>query len=951
MKAWACGVWVACALLMGCVSGGGEAAGVGSEGADGSADIMGPALDVGAVDAHPGVGADAEGDDGAGGSATPDDSSQGAETAASADAHGDEASADTHQAAADADDATQGADDDADGSQADAVMPDEGPAADADATDAGPSDDSAHVVDAASDAPATDATDAMGAEDEGGADADGSGRDGDGTDAESDDAGGSDLAGGDASDTTDESASHGDAGAGGDADGDDDTTATADAAGDESSTTDGADATMAEAPCGDGRCDDGESCGACPADCGPCPCPEGRLGPDCGDCAFGFVADGDDCVPQSCFQYLPVQLRVEDADGQPIAGARLTVAVEDKRVLNELRVTQFPWTPLEDLPIVFDEVAGADGRVTLPADLFHGQPRQRVFHYRAEADGFMGAFIANRACSNFTDDSLVLLRWDDYATAPSAEAEAALLPVKVDFGSYSYWSRIEAAGRPIFFPFVPQVRADLLEGTARVDVRFTVVPANQPHDPVLFPGQDPSFRYEQVLVDVAPGQLMSVRYVLDDPGIYYFYFSFELHRPDGVQIVHDLPNPVLGFPPAVASLADELGEDGTRPSSFAGQVMVFPRADHAHLDTFVPLDPPSADPDAEPIHLVFLHTGFPEHVDVEAVVQAMIDHPQLGLDAVEPFRSNRERFKVWVHDRRMTYEELAFPFDYFYAVLIGQAELTLSQRAYIAHGLRGKTVFFGMISDPDLHFKTAAASGKCAFNKGVTLAIQHQEFADCVAAHGPAFCADDFDLARVMHHEMGHELALLAEEYVVEPTGLFDVEAYVREHRVAYAPHLRTNTHFPAGFDPTEGCFKGKYGNAGYFSGQIFCDAARFDGCEQSAWRDYIGNGCGEDGVMDCAPGDAGYLQEVGCFFGGGPAGNLGYANLLKPTRASMMSIRGEFGSVPDEAWRGHHYGVVNERALCRAIDQFTGGAGGVCDDHCLRFCPDGLRCSEGACR
>jgi hypothetical protein len=64
-----------------------------------------------------------------------------------------------------------------------------------------------------------------------------------------------------------------------------------------------------------------------------------------------------------------------------------------------------------------------------------------------------------------------------------------------------------------------------------------------------------------------------------------------------------------------------------------------------------------------------------------------------------------------------------------------------------------------------------------------------------------------------------------------------------------------------------------------------------------------------------------------------------------------MMSSAGHFNFMPKSDYNGRFFGMVSERALCRAIDLFTGSVTGVCQDHCLVGCAAGTRCKAGVCQ
>ncbi len=129
--------------------------------------------------------------------------------------------------------------------------------------------------------------------------------------------------------------------------------------------------------------------------------------------------------------------------------------------------------------------------------------------------------------------------------------------------------------------------------------------------------------------------------------------------------------------------------------------------------------------------------------------------------------------------------------------------------------------------------------------------------------------------------------------------------------------------------------------------------------CEANApWRDLIGNGCGEEGVIDCfridyenpecatygfcvdrhipLVADDSWMTETSCFVGST------YPNYYRAMRNSIMAslFYGPFS-----------FGPANERLICNAIRNATGSVGGICDQLCLERCSAGQRCIQGICQ
>jgi hypothetical protein len=95
-----------------------------------------------------------------------------------------------------------------------------------------------------------------------------------------------------------------------------------------------------------------------------------------------------------------------------------------------------------------------------------------------------------------------------------------------------------------------------------------------------------------------------------------------------------------------------------------------------------------------------------------------------------------------------------------------------------------------------------------------------------------------------------------------------------------------------------------------------FLGTSRSQCLQNAAWKDMIGNGCGEDGVVDCDSSDPDFIYEVGCFEG------CFYFSTgsFRPTLCSLMNDRCSEGEVmyPD-------YGPVNEHFIEQRLLQYSG--------------------------
>jgi hypothetical protein len=686
-----------------------------------------------------------------------------------------------------------------------------------------------------------------------------------------------------------------------------------------------------------------------------------------------------------------VIVEVYDSGGNPIVGADVKIAAFkrksgqikiDDRTLTINYPDEFPYVPLPDNSVISSLQTDADGTVVFLKEEIRGQPEDFGYFVIAGKQGYLRQFDPAVSCQelglsgdgiprpiNFTLQSL-----QEYSLAPSDGVKANYLPVKIQMGDYTYWSRLETANRPIVFPFVPQVRQDILAEATSVDVTLNVVPKdNWPSSKYLSSDDvdwcDPNdvghchqigdFHYQETLTGVAVHQLNKFEFSLP-AGLYDTYFRFDIHRAGLSTIQYDYYTRYGSWFGAVYYMFNEL-EAEDRPASvvqtkdqmfdaYAGSMMILPQDDYKQHNKFEALYPDEVNSSEDRINIIFLSSNL-ESVSLKDLAKEILEDPSLGLDQVEPLKSNREMFNFWYYPESLTPDEMSFPLDFYYHVQAGYQDLTKLQEIYLSHGFKGKTIIYGLLGDDTLVSLTSAISGKCTFKKGTLIAIKRPVFMDCLQEGSLGGCVDSFDLSRIFFHELGHELGMLGEEYVSSDSDadLFNINAYLSgtdtipttnpgygnslNVGMPYNPHFRQNTFFPENYHPGVGCVQAMH-SAGFTSKAIFCHANQPHFPELLPWFDYYGNGCGEDGIIDCEFNDPQKHMEVGFFLGGGPSGKLGHENLVKPSAVSVMSTRGDFHGIPVEDWNGRIYGLVNEGILCQAIEVYTGQAGGICDSH-----------------
>ena len=284
------------------------------------------------------------------------------------------------------------------------------------------------------------------------------------------------------------------------------------------------------------------------------------------------------------------------------------------------------------------------------------------------------------------------------------------------------------------------------------------------------------------------------------------------------------------------------------------------------------------------INIVVVWPGHTEDLATIAPPYFEDDDRVGGFLTEEPMRSNAERFNFWyVNAPIMDLPEVA-------AMTLGDTPATRSHFAATACPSINRYVF-----------RLESGDGGGISQYGLATVYVEAEGA-----------------IRTGLHELGHAVFRLYEEYARHPT--FDI---VMRHPWQYAPV------------PNAVCEEQVEGEPPREIVWHDCDHSEDSQAEchsAAPWRDLLGNGCGEDGVIDC-PDD---WTEVSCFVPADHGGRVGRA-----TYNSIMRYQASLES---------HFGPVNERIMCWVIEDLTGAVGGSCLETCLDPCPIGEACIDGAC-
>lgn len=276
-----------------------------------------------------------------------------------------------------------------------------------------------------------------------------------------------------------------------------------------------------------------------------------------------------------------------------------------------------------------------------------------------------------------------------------------------------------------------------------------------------------------------------------------------------------------------------------------------------------------------------------------------------GIFALEPFRSNKEKFNVWYVDNVFSIElgELQQSESYGVTITPEQRDKILYYDNEISKvcGLTN-VITIGLLNEYGISYANLPDSQLEKYTGQLANAVVL--YPDNEIAQRVSKCKDketcewyeDFYLNKgspaAASHEFGHAFASLSDEYEL---GLSEVNSTT----------------------PYSNCILNE-------------STTTVKQClEKASWKDLIGMGCGKPDQVDCTQDDSNYELEVNCYEGCAyrPEGTF------RPTFASLMSTSTNRTWFNDEN-NYRIYGPVNERIICCRMLYYTGQAGGACIDY-----------------
>lgn len=346
------------------------------------------------------------------------------------------------------------------------------------------------------------------------------------------------------------------------------------------------------------------------------------------------------------------------------------------------------------------------------------------------------------------------------------------------------------------------------------------------------------------------------------------------------------------------------------------------------------LIPGHNDKSSNRINMVFINVGFDDIELFKEKVETLTDfysanQNQLGLIGgvgydkgifgVEPFKSNKDQFNIWYVpekiadvDNEALFLNKIFSFNENY-------NLNNVERVFV-------------VNNKDYSGSNFVQGGPT----GAISASREQMFPTAAL------------------HEFIHTAFKIGDEYPYRARFTSE-DGYPANWKIIYPPEI-----VPDNFDVAnifEQCYytpditriindiRDEQGVIQLYYDTYYPTDAGIEDCERNApWRDLIGNGCGQDGVVDCTieSGNPDYPYEVKCSMSKDISiedmACHGFGNLMKATPESIM------------ADMNPKLGPFLERLVCRRIRSRTGSVSGICDSLCIDGCASGERCISGNC-
>ncbi len=479
--------------------------------------------------------------------------------------------------------------------------------------------------------------------------------------------------------------------------------------------------------------------------------------------------------------------------------------------------------------------------------------------------------------------------------------------------------QLESDGRKIKLLHYPILNEEKFDDLETLDASLKIIAIENQ----FYPDQDQSYAIELIQNDIKVYE--PNLFELELPiGAYWWLLSYTLHYKNGNQETH----------PLFTGNKEKDIAKATEKTIFGYEFIVLPKQEEPeYLELFPGHNNLN---DEKRINLVFFNVDYGMEAFVK-IVKGMLKK-KFGLFEVEPLKSNLNKFNFWYVNQAVQDKNTLWtikPYDLIHTEGTNLNSLSYDQKLRLG---------FGLPNLVPIYLTTGESGGVWGVNCWQTYSIKiyvgKPDLDNCLNYFSVEECTEKLRLDGVLTHELGHKLAGLGEEYKLK--SFFNNHDFVETFHFNYNFGPWKYSYFSPYLNPTEDCVLETIGYN--LDGYYYCrpNLGATDDCLQNApWKDLMGNGCGQEGVIDCDENNANHKLEVTCDNAGG--GYTKSADIMKPTKVSVMGEKedifdqicnvGDTNYLCDSSlnYQGRIYGQVNERQICEYLKTNTASVGGIC--------------------
>ncbi|MDO8428122.1 MAG: M64 family metallopeptidase [Candidatus Diapherotrites archaeon] len=280
-----------------------------------------------------------------------------------------------------------------------------------------------------------------------------------------------------------------------------------------------------------------------------------------------------------------------------------------------------------------------------------------------------------------------------------------------------------------------------------------------------------------------------------------------------------------------------------------------------------------------------------------------IDGQKIGIFSIEPFKSNLNYFDIYYVNEIAGLTEI----DPTASMFVAPTEIKFAENCS-----KKLSDFYIIDLAPELSVTPHATQSNSNLSRPTVITTSLK-----IGIEGNSICSkkgivpnsrecdeymktfnfeNDEDVTLILLHEFGHSFGNFGEEYFSQEMSLGPYSTI----------NLKDNCYTEIR-SPAEG-------------------KTTIEDCkEKASWKDLIGNGCGQDGIIDCTEQDANQILEVGCYEGCGKEIEGSYRSVLN-------SVMNQHSESRLKELMPHVFGQANERQLCCQILTQIGEVNGYCN-------------------